>query len=178
MFYNRGSSKEGGGQMTRFQEWISPEGLILLEGWTREGKSEEEMAGYMGISTATLKSWKKREPKIQEALQVNGQALDFQVESALLKKALGYQSTERKVEISPKGERKEVETVKQVGPDMSAISLWLKKRRPERWGDGAGNAPKPENNLMEMLEQEGALGDAIPELQSAAEADPELVETE
>ncbi|MCD8127414.1 MAG: hypothetical protein LUD82_08235, partial [Clostridiales bacterium] len=83
-------------------------------------------------------------------------------------------STERKVEVSPKGDRKETETVKQVAPDVSAISLWLKKRRPEVWGDGGGKAASVENNLYAALDVEGGWDD-LPELQPEAAADPDLV---
>ena len=102
--------------------------------------------------------------------------VDSQVEDALLQKALGYESIERKVEVSAKGERKEVSTVKQVGPDVSAISLWLKKRRPEQWGDGESVQALPESNLLTLLSWERGELDGISELQPTAEADHDLVE--
>lgn len=160
--------------MKRADRWQTQEGLVLLRGWVREGLEEETMAERMGISVAVLRAWKKRYPAIRDALD---ETIDYRVEDALLKKALGYENVERKVEISAKGERKEVETVKQVGPDMSAISLWLKKRKPEQWGDGGASGVKKENNLPVKLEEEeeGEL-DAIPELQSQTAADDDLVE--
>lgn len=165
--------------MIRQREWTGEAGLTLLKGWKREGKSLEEIAGKIGIQPGTLKLWMSRDDALREALNVSPEATDFQVEDALLKKALGYESVEKKVEISAKGERKEVETTKQVGPDMSAISLWLKKRKPQQWGDGVSAGEKPENNLRELLEQEGGFDrDAIPELQSPAEAGADLVEAE
>lgn len=165
--------------MTRYQDWVTEEGLILLTGWKREGRSLEEIAGLVGVQEGTLKSWMSRFPELRAALTENGCVTDFQVESALLRKALGYESVEKKVEVSAKGERKEVETFKQVAPDMSAISFWLKKRKPERWGDGVSEGERPENNLTQLLEEEGGFDrDAIPELQSAAEADPDLVAAE
>lgn len=160
--------------MKRLRDWTAPDALVKLESWRRQGMSEEDVARRLNISPKVLQSWKKKAPALALALQADRELADCQVEQALLKKALGYESTERKVETNAKGERKEVETVKQVGPDMSAISLWLKKRRPERWGDETQTGPRPENNLLEELE--GELNtDAIPELQSAAEDGPDLV---
>jgi hypothetical protein len=156
------------------KDWVRPDRLVLIESWRREGMSEEAIAARMDISVGTLRSWKKQNPMLALALETDGEATDSQVESALLKKALGYESRERKVETNAKGERKEVETTKQVGPDMSAISMWLKKRRPEKWGDEAVSGPKPENNLMEELEGELDT-DAIPELQPEAESGADLV---
>lgn len=151
--------------MRQAEQWRTPEYLALLAGWNREGVSREEMAERIGIAPGTLQRWAREVPEIAAALAGSGETADYQVEAALLKKALGYESVEKKVELSPRGDRKEVETTKQVGPDMSAISLWLKKRRPERWGDGAAGSPPP-NNLMEKLEEGGeADTDGIPELQ-------------
>lgn len=160
--------------MKRADRWQTQEGLVLLRGWVREGLGEADIAERMGVSEAVLRTWKRRYTAIREALD---NSMDYRVEDALLKKALGYENVERKVEISAKGERKEVETVKQVGPDMSAISMWLKKRRPAQWGDGNADGAKKENNLSLKLEEEerGEL-DAIPELQSQTAADHDLVE--
>lgn len=160
--------------MKKLKDWKSADRLVLLEGWRREGMSEEEIARRLDISPATLRSWKRKSPALARALETDAEVTDHQVESALLKKALGYESREVKVERNAKGECKEVETTKQVGPDMSAISLWLKKRRPERWGDESPAGPRTENNLMEVLEGELDT-DAIPELQPPAEGGADLV---
>lgn len=165
-------------RLAKYQEWLTAEGLILLEGWKRAGRSVEEIAELIGITPGTLKSWSAKHPAIGKALEADGEITDFQVESALLKKALGYETVERKIETSPKGDQKEVETFKQVGPDMSAISFWLKKRKPDVWGDGASALSRPENNLPDRLDEEGGLDlSAIPELQSPSEADTDMVET-
>ncbi len=164
--------------MPKIEDWLTEARLTKLAGWRREGRSEEEIAEKVGISAQALSRWKKRSEAVRRALEVDPEAVDFQVEDALLRKALGYESVERRVEVSAKGERKEVETTKQVGPDMSAISLWLKKRKGDKWGDGA-TGPKPENNLLHLLDEEGGFDtDAIPELQPPAEAGADLVAAE
>lgn len=158
------------------EKWQSPRGLRLIRGWVREGLSEEAIAERMGIRVGTLRAWQNKHSALAEAMD---HTMDYQVEDALLKKALGYENVERRVEVSAKGERKEVETIKQVGPDMSAISMWLKKRRPEQWGDGREEGHPPENNLLERLEEAGkGETDAIPELQSQTAAGDDLVEAE
>lgn len=161
--------------MNKYELWREESGLTLLRGWAREGVTERELSRRMGVSKSTLRDWKKRFPEIREALEKGGDVVNYEVEAALLRKALGYESTERKVEVSAKGERKETETTKQVAPDVSAISLWLKKRKPEAWGDGSGREEAAENNLFAALQTEGDL-DAIPELQPEAASDADLVE--
>lgn len=46
--------------MARIDEWLEPDKLILLEGWARDGLTEEQIANNMGISRPTLWEWKKR----------------------------------------------------------------------------------------------------------------------
>ena len=43
----------------KYKYWLTPEGLLKLEGWTRDGLTEEQIAGNMGISRSTLNEWKK-----------------------------------------------------------------------------------------------------------------------
>jgi len=75
------------------------------------------------------------------------------VEQALLRRALGLTITERRTEITDKGE-KTVTTEKQVPPDITAQMFWLKNRCPDRWREKPPEAvPAPENNLLEILRQ-------------------------
>lgn len=44
----------------KYQRWLEPDGLTLLEGWARDGLTDEQIAHNMGISTATLYDWKNK----------------------------------------------------------------------------------------------------------------------
>lgn len=120
--------------VTKYQHWIGPEGLTLLEGWARDGLIDEQIAHNMGVHVSTLYDWKKRFPELSEALKKGKEVVDYQVENALLKRALGYEYTEVMVEEGTDGTRRR-ETVKQVAPDVAAQIFWLKNRRPDRWRD-------------------------------------------
>ena len=89
---------------------------------------------YLEILEA-LKGWLtvKSNPEISEALKKGKEVVDIQVENALLKRALGYEYTEERIEISEKDGKKVIQTVKQVIPDTTAIIFWLKNRRPGKW---------------------------------------------
>ena len=50
----------------KYKYWLTPEGLLKLEGWTRDGLTEEQIAGNMGISRSTLNEWKKLYPDISD----------------------------------------------------------------------------------------------------------------
>lgn len=53
----------------KYHEWLTPEGLALLEGWARDGLTDEQIADNMGIKRATLYEWKKRYPDISDTLK-------------------------------------------------------------------------------------------------------------
>ncbi len=59
---------------------------------------------------------------------------DTKVENALLRRAVGYEYTETRVEESDKGS-KVIEITKHLPPDTKAAIFWLKNRQPGRWSD-------------------------------------------
>lgn len=166
--------------MDRAGFWQRPGPLALLRGWARDGVAPEEIARRMGLRLSGLRRWQRQHPAIDGALALNREMADYQVEDALLRAALGYRTEEFKREQTDRGE-KLVTTEKEVSPNVTAISLWLKRRRPEIW-DSAGDsaeAPAPENNLFAALgnwEEEVLRGDGISGVQPTAEADHDVVE--
>lgn len=119
----------------KFTYWLTGDGLTLLEGWAREGLTDEQLAEKMDISRSTLSDWKNKFPDISDALKKGKEVVDIQVENALLKRALGYDFQEERVERSDRDGAKVVKTVKHIPPDTTAQIFWLKNRRPDRWRD-------------------------------------------
>jgi len=93
----------------KYEKWLEPDGQILLQGWARDGLTEEQIAHNMGCSLSALKSWKKKHATIMTALKKGKEVVDFAVENALLKKALSG--------------------------DVTAMIFWLKNRRRNSWRD-------------------------------------------
>ena len=118
-----------------FEYWLTEDGLTLLEGWARDGLTDEQLAEKIGINRATLYDWKKKYPNISNALKKGKEVVDIQVENALLKRALGYDFQEKRVGRSDKGGVEVVKTIKHVPPDTTAQIFWLKNRRPDKWRD-------------------------------------------
>lgn len=116
----------------KYEKWLEPEGLTLLEGWARNGLSEEQIAHNVGISRSTLKDWKQKHSAISAALKRGKEVVDLEVENALLKSALGFTYNEVMTEESDDGIKKRV-TKKMVLPNVTAQIFWLKNRRPEQW---------------------------------------------
>ncbi len=93
----------------KFEYWLTEDGLTLLEGWARDGLTDEQLAEKIDISTSTLYEWKKKYSEISEALKKNKEIVDFKVENALLEKALAG--------------------------DTTAMIFWLKNRMKTKWRD-------------------------------------------
>lgn len=93
----------------KYQKWLEPERLILLEGWARDGLTDEQIAKNMGITRKTLAEWKIKYSDIGDTLKKGKEVVDFQVENALLSSALDGNTT--------------------------AQIFWLKNRRPDKWRD-------------------------------------------
>lgn len=121
----------------KYQEWLEPEGLLRIEGWARDGLTDEQIADNIGISRSTLNSWKDKYSDISDTLKRGKEVIDRQVENALLKRALGYEYTETTREYIPElDEMKTTKKVtKQVAPDTTAQIFWLKNRKPQDWRD-------------------------------------------
>lgn len=93
----------------KYQEWLEPEGLLKIEGWARDGLTDEQIARNMGINPATLYEWKKKYPKISKSLKRSKDVADRQVENALFENA--------------------------INGNITAQIFWLKNRKPDKWRD-------------------------------------------
>jgi len=115
----------------KYHDWITEEGLLLIEGWARDGLTDEQIAQNMGIGTTTLYRWKNEFREIRESLRKGKEVVDRQVENALLKNALGFYYEEEMV--TNKGD---VVTVRKYEkPNTTAQIFWLKNRKPKQWRD-------------------------------------------
>lgn len=133
--------------------------LILVEGWARDGLTYEQIANNLGINVATLYRYKKQHSEFCESLKKGKEVVDYEVENALLKRALGYNYTEKTYETSYNetlGEYVKTltkEVTKQVSPDTTALIFWLKNRKPEKWRDKIDLEDKTNEETLEKLDK-------------------------
>lgn len=73
----------------KYKEYRTEEGLLKLEGWARDGLTDEQIADEIGIKRPTIYEWKKKYPDIADALKVGKEVVDRKVEKSLLKRAMG-----------------------------------------------------------------------------------------
>lgn len=76
-----------------WDQWHTQENLELVEGWARDGLSDEQIAKNMGIAVSTLYDWKKRHLEFMEAFKKGKQVVNIELENALFKKAIGAKTT-------------------------------------------------------------------------------------
>ncbi|MHC5248810.1 helix-turn-helix domain-containing protein [Enterococcus sp. LJL90] len=119
----------------KYEGWLTDEGLLKLEGWARDGLTDEQIAENIGIVPSTLYEWKKRYSEISESLKRGKEVIDRQVENALLKRALGYEYQETTQELTDDGLRITKIVTKQQVPDTTAQIFWLKNRKSKEWRD-------------------------------------------
>lgn len=120
----------------KYEEWLTLDGLIKLEGWARDGLTDEQIAENMNIVPSTLYEWKKKYSELSESLKRGKEVVDRQVENALLKRALGYRYEEVTKEQMENGDLVVTKVVtKEVHPDTTAQIFWLKNRKPADWRD-------------------------------------------
>ena len=138
---------------SKIDEWLTGDKLILLEGWAREGLTDEQMAKNIGIATSTFYNWEKKSIEFLEALKRGKEVVDFEVENALLKKALGYTITIEEEKLDKYGDVHTLKKDVHVPGDTTAQIFWLKNRKPDKWRDKVIDNESMEaiNNATDML---------------------------
>lgn len=111
--------------MAKYEAWLTEEGLLLLEGWARDGLTNEQIAANVGVSAATLYNWKRDHLEIFEALKRGKEVVNYQVENALLQSALNG--------------------------NVTAQIFWLKNCRADKWRDKQEPRQEAEVNAVGVV---------------------------
>lgn len=135
----------------KFEYWRTKDGLLQIAAWARNGLIDEQIAHNMGIRRSTLSEWKKRFPDIADALKKNKNIVDIEVENALYERAVGYEYTEKTIEIDDDGKKRVKTTKKRMAPETLAIIFFLKNRKPEDWRDKREVEVKGEISMTNAL---------------------------
>lgn len=122
--------------------------LIEVEGWARDGLTDEQIWNKLGISKDTFYRYKNEYSDFSDSLKRGKEIVDREVENALLKKAIGGKEKVLKpmkiknIIYSDAGKKlKESEEIVMVEeevliiPDTTAQIFWLKNRKPDVWRD-------------------------------------------
>lgn len=128
--------KRGPGMPSKYNEKVHP---LMARALAKTGMIDRDIAEEMTISEHTFIQWKKVHPEFLAALTEGKEIPDIQVEKALYKKALGFDTEEVELRPNRRDGSGKMDTVKvtrkQFAPDVIAQIFWLKNRRPDRWRD-------------------------------------------
>lgn len=131
----------------KYQEWLEPEGLLKIEGWARDGLTDEQIAQNMGVAYSTFRTWRDKYSALSAVLKKNKDVADRRVENSLFERALGGTHEVRKTfKVKEKyyddhGKLCEKEKLVQatdevyIPGDTTAQIFWLKNRKPQDWRD-------------------------------------------
>ena len=96
--------------MAKKADILTPENILRVQGWARDGLTLEEIAENLDIALSTLCKWKNEEKELSEALKIGRDVADRVIENALYKAA--------------------------AEGNITAQIFWLKNRKPKQWRDG------------------------------------------
>ena len=154
--------------------WRTEDGLTFLTAWARDGLTDYQIADKAGVSKDTIASWKRKYPEIRDAINTPKELVDYKVENALLKAALGYKTKKVKVTIGKKlvsGEAFQVlkeTTEEEVPPNVMACLAWLNNRKFDQWKRNRDKVvevdPEDQNVSITIIKGPGAgLGNNVNE---------------
>lgn len=145
----------------KYEYWLTDEGLLQIGAWARDGLIDEQIAHNMGIRRKTLYEWKKKYSDIRNALKINKEIADIEIENALYKKAMGFVATDIVYERQYNEQKGKYElmpvkkTERDVPPDTTAQIFWLKNRKPDVWSDRKDVTLNGKvNTVAEMTDEE------------------------
>jgi len=134
--------------------------LILVEGWVRDGLTDEQICHNLGISTTSLYEYKSKYSEFAECFKKGREVADYLVENALMKSALGYHFDEHVM--TKEGP---ATVTKYAQPNTTAQIFWLKNRRSDKWRDKP-DAEERYKKLIALLGKLNLSEDEINELVS------------
>jgi len=119
------------------KHWTQPDKLKEISELAGFGYTDKGIAERMGISPRSFYRYRLQSPELDEAVRNGKEIVDYKVESALLKAALGYTTKEVKV-IGTLVDGKLVKTVqeettKEYPPNVLACQVWLYNRQRDKW---------------------------------------------
>ena len=60
----------------KYEKWLTQESLLIIQGWARDGLTDEQIAHNIGISKVTFYDWKKKYPNFSNAIKRSKEVAD------------------------------------------------------------------------------------------------------
>lgn len=160
-------------RVLELEDVLTPEGLMLIQCWVRDGLTVKQIAERLQVSSDTLYKWRYNHPELEEAFKKGKELVDYEVENALLKAALGYTKTKTIVytgKLKSNGSRDvgEEKVVEEVGPNVTACLAWLNNRKSKDWQRNRDDSVSLEDKMSGVTIQiiKGNTAETVPQSSS------------
>lgn len=132
---------------SKADEWLTPDGLLRVKGWARDGLTDEQIADKMHISPSTFYSWQNKYSEFSETISAGKAPVDEIAVDSLFKSVTGYYVTVKepiklktKKQLKDKGtiEEEHIEYVERqiyIPGNVNAQIYWTKNRKSRQWKD-------------------------------------------
>ena len=124
---------------SKYDYWLTEEGLNLIKGWRRKGMSQRDIAETIHVNVSRFAHWCKKFPEFAEAIHTSPDLAINEVENALLLNAKGQWITEETREewaVNDVVVRTHVtKHQRYIAPLLGAQCFFLKNRDAEHWKD-------------------------------------------
>lgn len=119
------------GRRTLYEKLDIKDKLDLVEGWKRDGLTDEQIARNFGVNFKTVMKWKEDHSEFMEAIKKGKEVSDYELENALHKRATGYYYEEETV--TNAGKVVKVKKYEHANP--TSLIFALKNRLPHKYRD-------------------------------------------
>ena len=128
------------GRKSKAEEWLTDDGLLLLEGFARDGMTDKDIAEQkIGVTDRTFCEWKSRFSSISSALKKGRAPVAEKIEKSLydLCQVQKYVDTIEEVTETPDGKKtKHIRKItREVPPNVTAIIFALRNLKRYRWSN-------------------------------------------
>ena len=148
----------------KYHEWLTPDGLLLIKSFARDGLSDKEIArDKLHISTQTFYDWVKRFPDFSETIKKGRAPVNVVVEDTFFAEKLkgnyvSEETTETTINKDADGKIIGSSTHKRISKrfipaDTTAMIFYLKCRMGNKYNDKqVPNDAKIETEMPKLLE--------------------------
>lgn len=129
------------GRKSGAEEYLTDDGLLMLEGWARDGLTDKDIAEKkLHIGERTLTAWKSRYSAIRAALKKGRAPVAEEIENTMydMCRVQTYKDVVEEITTDANGKviskHKRI-TTREVAPNPTLIIFAMKNLKPNKWRD-------------------------------------------
>lgn len=145
-----------------YEKWVTGKEEAIIAA-CRNGADSEGLAKVVGCGKTTLFKLQRQYDEFKELIKEGKEVADAKVESALYRRAIGYdfEETTTRVVVGKEGVGNVTHVTKvkkHIPPDTTAQIFWLKNRKPTEWRDRQ-EMDVTVNPFLELMQEATADGE-------------------